>query len=767
MAELAVIGALMGIGYVLNKDGVNREQLRNIDLNVSRYDKPNGDNIYNSTESLKIRKDEQRRANEFYKKENIVFPGPPSNPNELLNKTDYSDNKLPIEFNGANNGINAGYSDTTDNFCGYSLTGDYINPNTFKHNNMVPFFGGSVKQNVDEFATKTILENFTGSWSDYKSKTAVPNMFEPEKDVGLVYGNNQFQDINTTDKDRYYVSNKRNNEVPIEKIYVGPGLNQGYTADPSGGFQQPNARNYAIPKRTNELRTKNNPKLTYEGRVLPGVGIARTGKVGTLNKNRPDTYYKNDPNRYFTSVGAFTKDRYRSNIRINNNNRNVNSHNKHLGPAGPAVNKQVKVRSKHKLPSKQQLSNYGIRNSGTNAWNINNKSKLHDYGKANLRLKRTIKESHITKGNRIGNVESSHSKKFALPFNPVKVKKTRKQNLIGNPNTLGYLKAQEHGQSYTYDPNDVAKTTIKETTIHNNNNGYVNPQGSGQSYTYDPSDIARKTVRQTTIRDNNTNGFMHAQEHGQSYTYDPNDIAKTTTKEQTIHNDHLGNVENSGLTKSIVYDPNDVLPTTNKEVSMAENVLGNINSQMSGDGYKNVSIQVDPTIRQHTSREQTNNANKASNGGYMITNKQTNMQPTLKDTVSNIEYTGAAGNGGEVQPMSYEDIYNSTISSLREGVSIGRTPTQVGAKKLVDSTSVNMNTSRTSSVNNQQLQKRGGTYGHTNNTTPSSGLLGEILLNNNKTIDYAQDRDNDVFTDQLQSNPFVQNINNNIFQYNK
>ena len=30
-----------------------------------------------------------------------------------------------------------------------------------KHNNMVPFFGSSIKQNVDEYATKSIFENFT------------------------------------------------------------------------------------------------------------------------------------------------------------------------------------------------------------------------------------------------------------------------------------------------------------------------------------------------------------------------------------------------------------------------------------------------------------------------------------------------------------------------------------------------------------------------------------------------------------------------------
>ena len=33
--------------------------------------------------------------------------------------------------------------------CGISLTGDQIEPSKFTHNNMIPFFGGNVRQNLD------------------------------------------------------------------------------------------------------------------------------------------------------------------------------------------------------------------------------------------------------------------------------------------------------------------------------------------------------------------------------------------------------------------------------------------------------------------------------------------------------------------------------------------------------------------------------------------------------------------------------------------
>ena len=67
-------------------------------------------------------------------------------------------------------------------------------------------------------------------------------------------------------------------KVQYKKTYVGPGLNKGYTADPSGGFQQSDKRDYLLPKTTNELRVKTNPKLSFNGRIVSGKKISRTGK---------------------------------------------------------------------------------------------------------------------------------------------------------------------------------------------------------------------------------------------------------------------------------------------------------------------------------------------------------------------------------------------------------------------------------------------------------------------------------------------------------
>ena len=85
-------------------------------------------------------------------------------------------------------------------------------------------------------------------------------LFQPQKNMSNVYGS---QNLDGYMLDRYYVSNIRSNETPLEKVYVGPGLNKGYTSEPNGGFQQADTRDYVLPKTTDQIRVKTNPKISY------------------------------------------------------------------------------------------------------------------------------------------------------------------------------------------------------------------------------------------------------------------------------------------------------------------------------------------------------------------------------------------------------------------------------------------------------------------------------------------------------------------------
>ena len=171
---------------------------------------------------------------------------------------------------------------------------------SFEHNNMVPFFGSNLRQNLNPLAGRTLFNYQNGSDDHYRQKRELKSFFQPEKNISNVYG---FQNADVFLNDRFTVSSFKNNEKPMEPIRVGPGLNKGYTGLPSGGFHQGDSRDYILPKTTDEMRTVNNPKVSYEGRIVSGKRISKRGVSTDVHKRLPERFYKNEPNKYFTTTG--------------------------------------------------------------------------------------------------------------------------------------------------------------------------------------------------------------------------------------------------------------------------------------------------------------------------------------------------------------------------------------------------------------------------------------------------------------------------------
>ena len=83
---------------------------------------------------------------------------------------------------------------------------------------MTPFFGGSVKQNVEDNANTEMFENFTGTSSNYQKKKEAGTFFKPEPNVSNPYGTNNLDGYMN---DRYIVGDKRHNVAPIQQVQVG------------------------------------------------------------------------------------------------------------------------------------------------------------------------------------------------------------------------------------------------------------------------------------------------------------------------------------------------------------------------------------------------------------------------------------------------------------------------------------------------------------------------------------------------------------------
>ncbi len=157
------------------------------------------------------------------------------------------------------------------------------------HNNMVPFFGARQTQSTYNGATDGILDTYTGTGRHtFFHKEEAPAFFKPEAGTGLPWGKQVETDL---EQSRMVPSLRTNNVFPIEPVLVGPGVNDGYTNLPSGGYQQDAIREYALPKTTDEIRVANKPKITYSADPVPGANfITEMGLQAPVKKNRPDRF---------------------------------------------------------------------------------------------------------------------------------------------------------------------------------------------------------------------------------------------------------------------------------------------------------------------------------------------------------------------------------------------------------------------------------------------------------------------------------------------
>jgi hypothetical protein len=158
------------------------------------------------------------------------------------------------------------------------------------HGNMVPFFGANRTQTTFSDGHESILDKYTGMGSNtFFRKEESGAFFEPEAGRGLPWKKQVETDF---EQSRMVTSMSMKNVAPIERVQVGPGVNDGYTNLPSGGFNQGlESREYQLPKTTDEIRIATKPKLTYHADPVPGGrNVKEMGLQAPVKKNRPDRF---------------------------------------------------------------------------------------------------------------------------------------------------------------------------------------------------------------------------------------------------------------------------------------------------------------------------------------------------------------------------------------------------------------------------------------------------------------------------------------------
>jgi len=527
---LPIVGITTLLGYFFSQNTNRQETVKKEQRNsIDKFDKPNGENIYSSNVVDEANREILERSTANYHKsrtpaETGIIPPlyntysivgsdivPPtlsykdlSQINDINKIVDIKTADIPsisIEKRPMFKSEMIGKEDETVEFSVFDnkiidnerslLTGTTIEKN---HNNLVPFFGSNMKQNVEAFTNTTRLDLYTGNTSTYIHKKEVVERFEPQPEN--IYGAPTF--TTTIETDRFIPSLYRQNEKPFEdeKIF----------ALRSGIYENDIRPEY---KTVNELRPGNKPKLSYESRIqgCPQVSSVR-GILGEVEKRGPEKFYETkEDSHWFKGPGSFTgitsRDNYETNFK--DTSRQV-QHTEYVGGAQQMSHNKpmqnVRIDNSDELfdsiiqPAKRQnFENDYVRNIG-------GYKEVHDYGKANILTYETERDS-------------TGEKSYTLNAN-----------------------RGEFGHTNQYI--DDAKSTIRQTTIDCDNRGYIASSfNNGKTEINEEGviDYNPRTTQKETLVNNKYIGHANKDE-GYGYVVTEHD-AKTTMR-QTTHQSYIG-----------------------------------------------------------------------------------------------------------------------------------------------------------------------------------------------------------------------------------
>jgi hypothetical protein len=396
-----------------------------------------------------------------------------------------------------------------------SLTGEKIDKKNFKHNNMIPFFGGKVKgATVSADIAETQLDNMQGAGSQLIKKTEQAPLFKPHANMTWANGMPNTSEFMLS---RQLPSTKMNNIKPWDEEKVAPGLGLGYTT--SGSRSGYNAavedRNAWLPKTVNQLRYSTNPKVTFglnghEGPAISYVKDPATQKTqGRVEKNRPDTDYELGPSRWFTTTGLEKAPTVRSTEVLQHTKRPDYAESDYYGTA-TKEGQATYLNSHTNNPHKQQLCSPPVAAPTGNAT-----ASKSDYGHGsyyNMCNNRTTTKQSVELNGPSGIVKA-----LTAPILDI-LRPTRKENVIGTIRPNGNVQWSNGSAAPIWNPADRTKTTIREQTEDGNQHLYVTNQSDGGGYQTNMQQAVGQE-RDTTNRMNYGNAVGAGQAMSQESAY--------------------------------------------------------------------------------------------------------------------------------------------------------------------------------------------------------------------------------------------------------
>ena len=324
---LPLIGLTALAGFFFSKEGKNSRKIESLQNELAAFEKPNGKNIYTSNVVDEANRDILERSLKNYQDaENPEITGfiPPfynafrtqkgnkdilegkdrdmltyseiaelDNINRNVDVTQMGKSLSKLEerpmFKEYGEYLSGIKKPAEEEKIGNTeislLTGKSLDRN---HNNMVPFFGGAMKQNVETFSNESLLDLYSGNTSTFQHKKEVGPLFNQTQEN--IYGSPLF--TNNVEMDRYNQSVFRQNEKPFDPVRIN-------------ALKANTIENNILPqyKDVNDLNVKQ--KETYGGRVLSGKQGEERGILGDVKKRRPETFYEQTQDHLFKGPGQF------------------------------------------------------------------------------------------------------------------------------------------------------------------------------------------------------------------------------------------------------------------------------------------------------------------------------------------------------------------------------------------------------------------------------------------------------------------------------
>lgn len=548
---LPIIGLTTLVGYFFSKESINSRNKEALKSNVEAFEKPNGSNIYNSNKVEEVNAEILNRSLSNYElAKNPAETGmlPPLfntystiGNDAILNSNDAPQDPVSMaQVNEINRykgfGQKSSNTPVTDRpmfkplkeyevsteqrpFSDISqfdsskdperqqislLTGKPID---LSHNNMVPFFGSNVKQNVETFSNTALLDTHTGNTSVFSHKKEVGELFQ--KRPQNIHGTPIFTTEISTD--RFISSQFKQNEKPFNETKV--------SAIISGTIENPIRPSF---KDVNDLRPGNNPKETYGARTKAGQMGSVRGIQSEVHKRRPETFYEKNEDHLFSAPGAVIAPKVNENFdNFRSTSRQDYSAESYYGAPSASALTKTKQRISNSADSSaasltdaiaEEPKRINFENDYSRNINPSMPNSSSDYGKSSITPFNTERES--TSHSRMSNV----------------------RNLDGGKTRL----------------TDLPKTTIKETMVNFNRQGLVKTSfdsGISGAFRSGISDYTAKTTHKESLVDNKYIGNSDRKD-GMGYLVNKYN-APTTGKEIVTNNSqYSGNATYSNAESS-------------------------------------------------------------------------------------------------------------------------------------------------------------------------------------------------------------------------